>query len=87
MKKYRLDLLAHEYHIRRNGLCTLQVSSAPFSKLNYLSPVRFPSFRLHPAVRVSTLSYHAGSPFIPLLRIPSVLQIHVILWVVFRLGN
>lgn len=43
MKKYRLDLLTHEYHIRRNGLCTLQASSAPFSKLNYLSPFPFVS--------------------------------------------
>lgn len=31
----------HEYHIHCNGLCTLQATSTPFPKLNYLSPVRF----------------------------------------------
>lgn len=37
-KKSRLDFSTHEYHIARNGLCTLQTASTPFSKLNYLSP-------------------------------------------------
>lgn len=39
MKKYCLDLSTHEYHIRCNGLCTLQATSTPFPKLNYLSPL------------------------------------------------
>ena len=85
MKKYHLDLSAHEYHIRRNGLCTLQVSSAPFSKLElFNSGYVFPPFRLHPAAQASTPPHHAEPPFTPLLRIPSVLQIRVILRVVFR---
>jgi len=42
MKKYCLGSFStHEYHIHCNGLCTLQATSTPFPKLNYLSPVRF----------------------------------------------
>lgn len=51
MKKYRAALSAHEYRIRRSGLCTLEASPAPFSKLNYLSPVDFPPVRRYSAAR------------------------------------
>lgn len=80
MKKYRLNLSAHEYPIRRHGLCTPEASSAPFSKLNYLSPlfppVRFPPVRLYSA---AVLSHHIGPS-----GAASVLQTRVIHRAIFR---
>lgn len=63
MKKYRLDLSAHEYHIRRNGLCAPRASSAPFSKLNYLSPVRFAFIPLPSPGLFCIISNRLLSPF------------------------
>lgn len=48
----------HEYRIHCNGLCTLQATSTPFPKLNYLSLVRF-FFRF--VFVPLQLLYHIGS--------------------------